>query len=131
MLYEGRTTVFSSFIRSHILLCRRLCRFTALPPKTHTTLAPCLSQVYTSPVGCDIRSACVTRIPAPVTVLGAYQSNAAWTDATARLAITTTGVPSGSTAAAKDSAVDATALTLTVYRKHRAAALLQFYINCQ
>jgi hypothetical protein len=93
--------------------------------------------VYTNAVGCAMTSVCTSTIPASVTALGAAQHSTAWCDATARLTVICTqpsahsvsGAAAGS-AGQRDAALDAAVLTLTVYRKQRAPALLQFAINC-
>jgi hypothetical protein len=95
-------------------------------------LRVCVFQVYTSAVGCALASVCTSTIPASVTALGAAQQSTAWCDATARLTVTCTqpSAHSAGSVGQRDAVLDAAVLTLTVYRKQRGPALLQFAINC-
>ena len=100
-------------------------------------------QVYTGPVGADIHNLCTTVLPAHIAQVGsAHSAHSAqgaqgWADSTALLCIEETDAAptagsvgdASSSAQRRDLSLQATALSLVVYRRHK-SAMLRFRISC-
>lgn len=92
--------------------------------------------MYTSPPGSDVSHVCVTSVAAQVTMIGGTALSSSWIDSVALLtpeverdAHTSPQPQPESSGDHADSSLGAKALSLVVYRKHK-AAMMKFRIKC-
>jgi hypothetical protein len=87
-------------------------------------------------VGADIHNLCTAIIPAHITQVGSSHSASGWADSTALLCVEETDASPAASAGGdatgyvqRDLSLQASALSLVVYRRHK-SAMLRFRISC-